>query len=61
MMLFKYLNFAIFFGNMRVFKRISHKIFKIIKPENDKAVGNVVCTTVDFFFEHYRRYVGRKE
>lgn len=44
MMLFKYLNFANFFGNMRVFKRISHKIFKIIKSENDKAVGNVVWT-----------------
>lgn len=41
MMLFKYLNFANFFGNMRVFKRISHKIFKIIKSENDKAVGSI--------------------
>ncbi len=48
MMLFKNLNFANFFGNKRVFKRISHKIFKIFKHENDKAVGNVVWTTVDF-------------
>lgn len=49
MMLFKNLNFAIFFGDMRFLKRISHKVFKIIKSENDKAVGNVVCSTADFF------------
>ncbi len=50
MMLFKNLNFVIFFGNMRFLKRITHKVFKIIKSENDKAVGNVVCfSTADFF------------
>ena len=47
MMLFKNLNFVIFFGDMRFL--ISHKVFKIIKSENDKAVGNVVCSTADFF------------
>lgn len=49
MMLFKNLKFVIFFGDMRFLKRISHKVFKIIKSENDKAVGNVVCSTADFF------------
>lgn len=49
MMLFKNLNFVIFFGDMRFLKQISHKVFKIIKSENDKAVGNVVCSTADFF------------
>ncbi len=34
---------------MSFFKRIPHKILKIFKPENDKAVGNVVCSTADFF------------
>ena len=45
---------------MRLLKRISAKVFKIIKTGNDKAVENVVCSTADFF-EHYRRHVGRKE
>ncbi|PZH17998.1 hypothetical protein C7Q91_09905 [Staphylococcus aureus] len=49
MILFKNLNFDNFFVNMSFLKRISHKVFKIIKPENDKAVGNVVCSTADFF------------
>lgn len=61
MMLFKNLNFVIFFGDMRFLKRISHKVFKIIKSENDKAVGNVVCSTADFFLSIIGRYVGRKE
>lgn len=50
MMLFKYLNFANFFGNMRVFKRISHKIFKIFKPENVKAVGSIFQKVSDTMF-----------
>ncbi len=49
MMLFKNLNFVNFFEDMRFFKCISHKVFEIIKPENDKAVANVVCSTADFF------------
>lgn len=49
MMLFKNLNFDNFFVNMSFLKRISHKILKIINPENGKAVGNVVCSTADFF------------
>ncbi len=49
MMLFKNLNFDNFFVNMSFLKRISHKILKIINPEKDKAVGNVVCSTADFF------------
>ncbi len=49
MMIFKNLNFDNFFVNMSFLKRISHKILKIINPENDKAVGNVVCSTADFF------------
>ncbi|MGT0202603.1 hypothetical protein ACVNPX_12315 [Staphylococcus aureus] len=48
MMLFKNLNFVIFFEDMSFFKRIPHKILKIFKPENDKAVGEV-CSTADFF------------
>ena len=40
-MIFKNLNFVIF--EDMSFKRIPHKILKIFKPENDKAVGNVVC------------------
>lgn len=47
MMLFKNLNFDNFFVNMRFLKRISHKVFKIIKPENDKAVGNVFLKVSD--------------
>lgn len=50
MMLFKNLNFANFFGNMRVFKRISHKIFKIFKPENVKAVGSIFQKVSDTMF-----------
>ncbi len=34
---------------MRFLKWVPHKVFKIIKPENDKAIGNVVCSTADFF------------
>lgn len=49
MMLFKNLNFVNYFEDMRFFKCISHKILKIFKHENDKAVGNVVCSTADFF------------
>ncbi len=49
MMLFKKLNFVIFFEDMRFLKWVPHKVFKIIKPENDKAIGNVVCSTADFF------------
>lgn len=49
MILFKNLNFVNFFEDMRFFKCISHKILKIFKHENDKAVGNVVCSTADFF------------
>ena len=48
MMLFKNLNFDNFFVNMSFLKRISHKVFKN-KPENDKTVENVVCSTADFF------------
>lgn len=47
MMLFKNLNFDNFFVNMRFLKRISHKVFKIIKHENDKAVGNVFLKVSD--------------
>ncbi len=47
MMLFKNLNFVIFFEDMRFFKCIPHKVFKIIKPENDKAVGNVFLKVSD--------------
>lgn len=50
MMLFKNLNFANFFGNMRVFKRISHKIFKIFKPEIVKAVGSIFQKVSDTMF-----------
>lgn len=47
MMLFKNLNFVIFFEDMSFFKRIPHKILKIFKPENDKAVGNVFMKVSD--------------
>lgn len=47
MMLFKNLNFDNFFVNMSFLKRISHKILKIIKHENDKAVGNVFLKVSD--------------
>lgn len=47
MMLFKNLNFVNFFEDMRFFKCISHKVFEIIKPENDKAVGNVFLKVSD--------------
>ena len=49
MMLFKNLNFDNFFCKYEVLKRISHKVLKIFKPENDKTVENVVCSTADFF------------
>lgn len=47
MMLFKNLNFVNFFEDMRFFKCISHKILKIFKPENDKAVANVFLKVSD--------------
>lgn len=47
MMLFKNLNFVNFFEDMRFFKCISHKVFKIIKPEKDKAVGNAFLKVSD--------------
>ena len=48
MMLFKNLNFVIFW-RYEVFEADFSQSFKIIKSENDKAVGNVVCSTADFF------------
>lgn len=47
MMLFKNLNFVNFFEDMRFFKCISHKILKIFKHENDKAVANVFLKVSD--------------
>ena len=47
MMLFKNLNFVTFFEGMSFFKRIPHKILKIFKPENDKAVGHVFLKVSD--------------
>ena len=37
------------FWRYEVFEADFSQSFKIIKSENDKAVGNVVCSTADFF------------
>lgn len=49
MMLFKNLNFVIFFEDMSFLSGFLTKFKKYLSLKNDKAVGNVVCSTADFF------------